>query len=149
MSNEVEATHVAKPSRAGDPASGRGTGGAAPGRAERSRERLPEEDPLAVVANAEVNTAFAFALRQALKEAAPEKPEVKEEKEEKEEKKAEVKRKRCADCWNCIIFKDENGHLMGRCKKNLWLKPTYSYEDINNDRVRRWHADCPEYDDSE
>jgi hypothetical protein len=149
MEHGWEATHVAKPSRAGDPVSKRGTtGGAAPGRTERGREHVPEDDPLAVVVNADVNTPFAFALRQALKEAAPGKAEAKEVKE-KEDKKAEVKRKRCADCWNCIIFRDENGHLMGRCKKNLWLKPTYSYEDINNDRVRRWHADCPEYDDSE
>jgi hypothetical protein len=136
---------VAKPIRPGDQAGKQGAGGAAPGRVERSGHQASDEDPLAAARNAEVNTAFAFALRQALTDAAPAPSPVKEK--DKEEKKTE--RKRCADCWNCIIFKEEGGQLMGRCRKNLWLRPTYSYEEINSDRVRRWHADCPEYDDSE
>jgi hypothetical protein len=90
-----------------------------------------------------MNTPFAFALRQALKDTEPEKPKA------VEDRKAEAKRKRCADCWNCIIYKDESGGLMGKCRKGLWQKPVYSYEEVNSDRVRRWHADCPEYDDSE
>lgn len=55
----------------------------------------------------------------------------------------------CADCWNALTFKDASGRQMARCAKDLWLKPAYSYEDLNNNRVRRWHAECPEYDDTE
>lgn len=61
----------------------------------------------------------------------------------------ERKLQRCADCWNAIVFKDERGRLMARCAKNLWMRPSYTYEDLNTDKVRRWHADCPEFDDSE
>lgn len=57
--------------------------------------------------------------------------------------------KLCADCWNALTFKDDAGRQMARCALDLWVKPAYSYEDLNNHRVRRWHADCPAYDDSE
>jgi hypothetical protein len=57
--------------------------------------------------------------------------------------------KYCADCWNALTFKDERGRQMARCAKDLWVKPAVTYEELNSHRVRRWYADCPEYDDSE
>ena len=55
----------------------------------------------------------------------------------------------CADCWHAVTFTDERGNTMVRCEKNLWVRPVYSYKELNRDRVRRWHAVCPEYDDGD
>jgi len=57
--------------------------------------------------------------------------------------------KLCANCWNALTFKDDGGRMMARCGKDLWVRVSYSVEDLNANRVRRWYADCPEYDDSE
>jgi hypothetical protein len=57
--------------------------------------------------------------------------------------------KLCANCWHAKVFKAPDGRQMARCEKNLWVRPFYTYEDLNANRVRRWYADCPEYDDSE
>ena len=55
----------------------------------------------------------------------------------------------CADCWHATTFNDKRGNTMTRCEKNLWVRPVYSYDELNRDRVRRWHVVCPEYDDSD
>ena len=55
----------------------------------------------------------------------------------------------CANCWNAATFKDERGRTMARCAKDLWVRPAFSVEDLNGNKVRRWYANCPEYDDSE
>jgi hypothetical protein len=57
--------------------------------------------------------------------------------------------KPCADCWNALTFKDATGRQLARCAKDLWVKPSVTYEELNNHKVRRWYVDCPEYDDSE
>ncbi len=57
--------------------------------------------------------------------------------------------KLCADCWNALTYKDEQGRQMARCAKDLWVKPAFTYDELNSNKVRRWYADCPEYDDSE
>ena len=55
----------------------------------------------------------------------------------------------CADCWNAVTFTDDRGGPSARCEKSLWVKPVYTHEELNQDKVRRWHAVCPEYDDSD
>ena len=57
--------------------------------------------------------------------------------------------KLCANCWNALTFKDERGRHMARCAKDLWVRPAFTYDELNSNKVRRWYADCPEYDDSE
>ena len=57
--------------------------------------------------------------------------------------------KLCANCWNAITFKDDRGRHMARCAKDLWVKPAFSVDELNNNKIRRWFGDCPEYDDSE
>ena len=57
--------------------------------------------------------------------------------------------KPCANCWNALTAKDTDGRMMARCGKDLWVRASYTLEDLNGDRVRRWYADCPEYDDTE
>jgi hypothetical protein len=39
--------------------------------------------------------------------------------------------------------------MMARCAKDLWVRHSFTLEDLNANRVRRWYANCPEYDDSE
>jgi hypothetical protein len=55
----------------------------------------------------------------------------------------------CADCWNALTFKDGEGRQLARCGKDLWVKTSFSYDDLNNNKIRRWYVSCPEYDDSE
>lgn len=55
----------------------------------------------------------------------------------------------CANCWHAITFKDEHGRMMARCELDLWLKPAYTVEELNGNKVRRWYANCPGYDDSD
>ena len=55
----------------------------------------------------------------------------------------------CADCWNALTFKDSEGRQLARCGKDLWVKTSFSYDELNNNKIRRWYASCPEYDDSE
>lgn len=62
---------------------------------------------------------------------------------------AEQETQHCADCWNAVTFTDERDSTMARCEKNLWVRSVYTHEELNLDKVRRWHAVCPEYDDSE
>jgi hypothetical protein len=57
--------------------------------------------------------------------------------------------KLCANCWNALTFKEPDGRTMARCGKDLWIRPAFTLDDLNAHRVRRWYADCPEYDDSE
>lgn len=78
-----------------------------------------------------------------------EKPAETEAGAEDEEKEAARHTKLCADCWNALTFKDTDGRQLARCGKDLWVRPAYTYEELNNNRIRRWYGDCPEYDDSE
>ena len=55
----------------------------------------------------------------------------------------------CANCWNATTFKDERGRMMARCAKDLWVRPAFTLDELNGNGVRRWYANCPEYDDSE
>jgi hypothetical protein len=55
----------------------------------------------------------------------------------------------CANCWNATTYKDSSGKMMARCAKDLWVKPSFTLDDLNGNRIRRWYASCPEYDDSE
>lgn len=57
--------------------------------------------------------------------------------------------KPCANCWNALTAKAAGGKMMARCGKDLWVRTSYTLEDLNSDRIRRWYADCPEYDDTE
>ena len=71
------------------------------------------------------------------------------EPQEVEEAVEDRETKLCANCWNALTFKDESGRTMARCGKDLWVRPAFTLEDLNANKVRRWYADCPEYDDSE
>jgi hypothetical protein len=87
-------------------------------------------------------------LQRALKEQASEAQEpVPVEQEEEPQPAPGIKL--CANCWNAITFKDERARHMARCAKDLWVKPAFTYEELNSNKVRRWYADCPAYDDSE
>jgi len=55
----------------------------------------------------------------------------------------------CANCWNASTYKDETGKAMARCTKDLWIKASFTLEELNGNKIRRWYADCPGYDDSE
>jgi hypothetical protein len=61
----------------------------------------------------------------------------------------DLETKPCANCWNALTFKDDRSQMMARCEKDLWVKAAYTVEDLNSNRIRRWYADCPAYDDSE
>jgi hypothetical protein len=61
----------------------------------------------------------------------------------------DLETKLCANCWNALTFKDERGEMLARCEKDLWVKQTFTLQDLNTHRIRRWYADCPAYDDSE
>jgi hypothetical protein len=56
--------------------------------------------------------------------------------------------KPCAECWHAKVFR-RDGVLVARCELDLWVKPVLSNVELNANAVRRWYADCPEYDDSE
>lgn len=66
-----------------------------------------------------------------------------------DESEAAQQTKLCANCWNAITFKNQTGRAMARCAKDLWIKPAYTLEELNTNKIRRWFVDCPEYDDSE
>lgn len=71
------------------------------------------------------------------------------EAEEAAEAVAQRESKLCADCWNALTFKDDRGRMMARCQQDLWVKPAYTVDELNANKVRRWYGDCPAYDDSE
>jgi hypothetical protein len=85
------------------------------------------------------------ALQQAQQRTEPEETAAAEAEESREQRELQL----CANCWNAQTFKDASGRLMARCAKDLWVKPVYTYEELNSNKVRRWYATCPEYDDSE
>jgi hypothetical protein len=60
----------------------------------------------------------------------------------------ELPSKPCADCWHAKVFR-RDGTTVARCELDLWVKPVVSNTELNSNAVRRWYADCPEYDDSE
>lgn len=84
-----------------------------------------------------------FLLQQALKEQDPDKDATATLTEE-----TDVSKKDCADCWHAKVFR-RDGLSMARCSLGLWVKPVITDEQLNSGSVRRWYADCPEYDDSE
>jgi hypothetical protein len=61
----------------------------------------------------------------------------------------DLETKLCANCWNALTFKDDSGHMLARCEKDLWVKESFTVQDLNTHRIRRWYIDCPAYDDSE
>ncbi len=86
---------------------------------------------------------------QAAQQTAQEERETVKEKKAREEAEAGRETQLCANCWHAVTFKDEQGRLMARCAKDLWVKPFYTVEELNANKVRRWYAVCPEYDDTE
>ena len=82
-------------------------------------------------------------LQQALRE---QKPAVEAVTPEETEPAAPAKP--CADCWHAKVFRRE-GVSMARCELDLWIKPVITDTELNDNAVRRWYVDCPEYDDSE
>ncbi len=86
------------------------------------------------------------ALQQAQQRAEPEEASAAAEAEPaREQRELQL----CANCWNAQTFKDASGRLMARCAKDLWVKPVFTYEELNSNKIRRWYASCPEYDDSD
>jgi len=57
--------------------------------------------------------------------------------------------KLCSNCWNAVTYKGDTARMMARCSKDLWIRPSFTLDELNAHKVRRWYADCPEYDDSE
>ena len=94
-------------------------------------------------------TNLGLLLQQALQRQAQTQAAPVDEAPEKEEALERRETQFCADCWNAKTFKDDSGRQMARCARDLWVKPACTYQDLNNNKVRRWYADCPEYDDSE
>lgn len=89
------------------------------------------------------------ALRQAQQTAATEQSELTVEPEEIVAAVDDLVTKACANCWNARTYKDEAGRMMARCTQDLWVRPQFTVEELNANRVRRWYADCPAYDDEE
>ena len=83
-------------------------------------------------------------------EAAQQSSQTSDQPAETEEEAEELRETQlCANCWNASTFKDDGGRMMARCAKDLWVRNSFTLEDLNGNRVRRWYANCPEYDDSE
>ena len=112
---------------------GRGPGG--------SRDGGSEDNP--------AQTNLGLLLQRALQQQAAQSTQPAIEPEEVEEAVVDLETKVCANCWNALTFKDDRGVTMARCGQDLWARPSYTAEDLNANRIRRWYADCPRYDDSE
>jgi len=98
---------------------------------------------------AETETTVGAALKAALQAQARQEAAAPAAAPQEEDKQPTATAKRCADCWHATTFRGPDGQLCARCELNLWTRPWYSLDDLNNDRVRRWYKDCPEYDDSD
>ena len=94
-------------------------------------------------------TNLGMLLQRALQQAQQTSTQPAVEQEDVEEAIEDRETKLCANCWNALTFKEGEGRTMARCGKDLWIRPAYTLDDLNAHRVRRWYADCPEYDDSE
>lgn len=112
---------------------GRGPGG--------SRDGGGEDNP--------AQTNLGLLLQRALQQQAAQSTQPSVEPEAVEEAEVDTETKPCANCWNALTFKDESGAMMTRCGQDLWVRPAFTLEDLNANRIRRWYADCPRYDDSE
>lgn len=123
------------PKRPNRPQSGGGRGPAAPS----SDDDSPAQTNLGLL------------LQRALQAAQVQQTETEPETSQEEEEPAisAHETKLCADCWNAITFKDERGRQLARCSKDLWVRAAFTYDELNNNKIRRWYADCPEFDDSE
>ena len=99
--------------------------------------------------SAPAQTALGELLQRAL--AAAQQAEAPEQAQPRERVEVEQARdtKLCANCWNALTFKNEQGQMMARCSLDLWVKPAFTVDDLNKNKIRRWYADCPMYDDSE
>jgi hypothetical protein len=94
-------------------------------------------------------TNLGLLLQRALQQQAAQSTQPAVEPDEVEDAVVDTETKLCANCWNALTFKDERGVTMARCGEDLWARPSYTAEDLNANRIRRWYADCPRYDDSE
>ena len=94
-------------------------------------------------------TNLGLLLQRALQQQAQQSTQPAVEPEQVEEAIEDRETKLCANCWHALTFKDDQGKTMARCDKDLWVRASYTTDDLNANRVRRWYADCPEYDDSE
>jgi hypothetical protein len=90
-------------------------------------------------------------LLQRAMQAAQQSAEPGEQTAEAQEDQAEELRQTqlCANCWHAVTFKEEGGRTMARCELDLWVQSAYTVEELNAHKIRRWYANCPEYDDSE
>ena len=94
-------------------------------------------------------TNLGLLLQRALQQQAQQNTQQTVEPADVEEAHDDRETKLCANCWNALTFKNDSGRMMARCGKDLWVRASYSVDDLNTNKVRRWYADCPEYDDSE
>ena len=94
-------------------------------------------------------TNLGLLLQRALQQQAQQSTQPAVDQDEVEEAVVDTETKPCANCWNALTFKDERGQSMARCGQDLWVRPAFTLEDLNANRIRRWYADCPRYDDSE
>lgn len=121
-----------------------------PSRGPGGASRGPGNNPTRSSDDSPAQTNLGLLLQRAL-EAAKQQPEAEQTvaPEEAAEAVEERETKLCANCWNALTFKDDSGRHMARCAKDLWIKPSFAVDDLNKNRVRRWYADCPAYDDEE
>jgi hypothetical protein len=93
-------------------------------------------------------TNLGLLLQRALQQQAQQSEQPAVAEDEVEDAVLDTEMKPCANCWNALTFKDERG-TMTRCAQDLWVRPAFTLDDLNANRIRRWYADCPRYDDSE
>lgn len=103
---------------------------------------MPASDPESAASGGAFGN-LGLLLQQALREQKPAAPA-----EEREADEAPAPVKPCADCWHAKTFR-RDGVSMARCELDLWVKPVITNADLNGNIVRRWYADCPEFDDSD
>ncbi|MGI8424939.1 MAG: hypothetical protein ACR2NO_12650 [Chloroflexota bacterium] len=94
-------------------------------------------------------TNLGLLLQRALQQQAQASTQPAAEAQEVDEAIGDTEIKPCANCWNALTFKDTRGGTMARCGLDLWVRPAFTLDDLNANRIRRWYVDCPAYDDSE
>ena len=94
-------------------------------------------------------TNLGLLLQRALQQQAQQSEQPAVAEDETEDAVLDTETKPCANCWNALTFKDDRGATMTRCAQDLWVRPAFTLDDLNANRIRRWYADCPRYDDSE
>lgn len=113
------------------------------------RSQGPRESGGSAGEDGPAQTNLGLLLQRALQQAQQTSAQPAVEPEEVIEAVEDRETKLCANCWNALTFKESDGRTMARCGKDLWIRAAFALDDLNAHRVRRWYADCPEYDDSE